>query len=388
MLNNALVARSSRKMGKRSHLYQFHSEYGKMTNFAGYDMPVWYTGIVEEHMAVRNNAGLFDVSHMGRVGVKGEDSMRFLDHILPTKVADKEPGRAFYSLLCNENAGIIDDVVAERIGEDEFIVVVNASNREKDLSWVRNEAIKFNVEINDISDSTALIAIQGPLSKTILQEIADRDPGKLKRFHLAEFKVSGESCLVSRTGYTGEDGFEIMVYDTTLDEPSRAMKVWQDLLESGKSNGLLPCGLGARDSLRLEAGMCLYGQDIDEKTSPVEADLMWVVDMKKPEFIGSDTIEHQEKNGVERKRMAFSMVESGIPRHEYGIVFSGERVGTVTSGSFSPIAKRGIGMGYVKTPLAIPGTNLWIKIREIQKLAQVVSTPFYDTTKFGYKRST
>jgi aminomethyltransferase len=374
-------------MGKRSHLYEFHLEHGKMTNFAGYDMPVWYSGIVEEHMAVRNQAGMFDVSHMGRIKITGDDSTRFLDHVLPTLVADKEQGRAFYSLVCNEDGGIIDDVVTDRIGGQDYIIVVNASNREKDLFWIREQATKFQVAIDDISDSTALIAIQGPLSKTILQKITDCDLGGVKRFHLAECNVAEEKCLVSRTGYTGEDGFEIMVHDTPVDVPSRAVKVWESLLDSGKLSGLLPCGLGARDSLRLEAGMCLYGQDIDEKTTPVEAALMWVVDLKKKEFIGRGPIDEQERNGTLRKRTAFSMEESGIPRHECDIVFSGERIGTVTSGSFSPVAKKGIGMGYVRPTLAKPGSTFWIKIRELYRLAKVVSPPFYDPTKFGFKRS-
>jgi aminomethyltransferase len=372
---------------KKSHLYEYHRENGKITEFAGFDMPLWYRGIIEEHNAVRNAAGLFDVSHMGRFSVRGKDATRFLDRLFPSDVSKVKLNRAFYSMLCNENAGILDDTVTNKLGESEYIVVVNSSNREKDMNWIRSKVGNFDVEIEDDSNNSALIAFQGPLAQQLLQEICEGDLSTIRRFGLARFKVSGEDCIVSRTGYTGEDGFEIDVLDCPLDNPEKATKIWNNILSLGKESGVLPCGLGARDSLRLEAGMCLYGNDMDETTSPVEASLESVVSTSKSEsYFGREAIERQLKEGTKRKRVAFSM-QSGVPRHGYEIKTAGQKTGVVTSGTFSPTIKKGIGMGYVPPDLASIGTTLTIQIRNAEQSANVVSPPFYDTTLFGNKRS-
>ncbi len=269
-------------------------------------MPLWYSGIIEEHNAVRTAAGLFDVSHMGRFVVKGEDATRFLNHVLPSDAAKFKENRAFYSTICNASGGIVDDVIANKSSSTNYIVVVNAANREKDFDWLNGRLDDFSTKIIDISDSSALIAFQGPLASSILQKICDVDLGAVRRFTFAECAILGLKCLVSRTGYTGEDGFEIMVYDTPVDEPGKALLIWTKLLELGRDNGVLPCGLGARDSLRLEAGMCLYGQDIDDTTTPVEASLESVVSLSKPDpFVGRDVIENQIRNGVQRRRVSF-----------------------------------------------------------------------------------
>ena len=374
-------------MANKSHLYEFHAQHGKITDFAGFDMPLWYTSIIDEHMAVRNAAGLFDVSHMGRISIKGERASDFLEFLLPTFVGSVENGRAFYSVMCKEDGGILDDVVIDKISSSQYVMVVNAANRSKDVEWIQRHAGKFNVSIFDESNSSSLIALQGPLSRIILQDIADADLTLLKRFHFIECRVDGERCVVSRTGYTGEDGYEILVRDSPVADPKNTIKIWQAILDLGKGVGLLPCGLGARDSLRLEAGMCLYGQDIDETTTPIEASLESIVELeKKTMFIGREVMKAQIESGVRRKRVAFMMLESGIPRHGHEAIFAGQKIGVVTSGSFSPLLKKGIGMAYVPPQLSMQGNKLWIRIRESDKLAEVVKTPFYDTARYGSRR--
>jgi aminomethyltransferase len=373
---------------RRSHLYEYHKEHGKITEFAGFDMPLWYRGIVEEHNAVRNSAGAFDVSHMGRFLIKGDDATSFLDHLLPSDVVNVKIGRAFYSTVCKDDAGILDDTVTNKLGDNEYIMVVNSSNRDKDLSWLRGNVRNYSVRIEDDSNNSALIAFQGPLAQQVLQKICDADLSAIRRFGLARCRVSGVECLVSRTGYTGEDGFEIDVLDCPLDSPEKALKIWNELLALGKDAGVLPCGLGARDSLRLEAGMCLYGNDMDETTTPVEASLEWALSSaKQGSYVGREVIQRQLKEGTARKRVAFSMESGGVPRHGFDIRTSGQKTGIVTSGTFSPTIKKGIGMGYVPPDLSGNGTNLFIQIRNAEQLAMVVPTPFYDTSRFGYKRA-
>jgi aminomethyltransferase len=375
-------------LARKSHLYPFHQQYGKLTEFSGFEMPLWYRGIIEEHNAVRNAAGLFDVSHMGRFLIKGSGSTSFLNFVLPSDAKKIRANRAFYSALCNENGGIVDDTVTNKLADDEYIMVVNAGNREKDWNWLQKHSERFPIELEDLSDNIALIAIQGPLASILLQKFSDIDLAALKRFALAYCNIDEIKCLVSRTGYTGEDGFEIAVLDSPVDEPSKAMKIWNDILESGKTRGVLPCGLGARDSLRLEAGMCLYGNDIDDTTTPVEADLEFIIsDEKNDRYLGKEVISAQKKNGVKRKRVPFAMESSGIPRHNHEIRFAGSKIGIVTSGTFSPTLKKGIGMGYVPPELSSKGQTFSILVRNSELPASVVSTPFYDQTLFGYKRA-
>ena len=352
-------------------------------------MPLWYRGIIEEHNAVRNAAGLFDVSHMGRIWITGKDATQYLDHVLPTASSSIRDGKAFYSAITNPKGGIKDDVIADRFNNSRYLMVVNAGNREKDLAWLVQNSHAHDVQIQDISDESALFALQGPCSNDILQSLVDFDVHSLKRFSFLECSVAGEKCLVSRTGYTGEDGFEIAVYDTPVANPERALTLWNRILEAGRESGLIPCGLGARDSLRLEAGLCLYGQDIDESTTPIEAALEGILHIAEnsKDFIGKETIEPQLKEGTSRRRVCFEMLESGIPRHGFQVLFAGNPVGTVTSGTFAPTLKKGIGMAYVPTPLSEAGRTLSVQVRDLQKSAQVVNAPFYDTTKYGYRRT-
>jgi len=373
-------------MGRKSHLYQFHKENGKMTEFSGFEMPIWYKGIVEEHLAVRNAAGLFDVSHMGRVWITGKDATKYLGHLIPSNPNQVKEGRAFYSTICNPAGGIIDDVITNKFSEERYLMVINAGNREKDLSWLGKNSSSLQVTLDDFSNQSALMALQGPRANEVLQNIVDIDLSTVRRFGFTECLVLGEKCLVSRTGYTGEDGYEITVFETPLENPERALKIWDGILEVGGDSGVLPCGLGARDTLRLEAGMCLYGQDIDDTTTPVEAALENVISLDDRDFVGKEKISEQLLHGIERRRVAFSMIESGIPRHGYDLTFSEQKVGSVTSGTFSPILKKGIGMGYLRFPLSNIGQRIGVLVRDSTKVSEVVSTPFYDPNRFGYKR--
>lgn len=380
------IIEQSTKLAKKSHLYEFHKNNGKLTEFSGFEMPLWYTSIIDEHMAVRKAAGLFDVSHMGRIWISGRGATEFMSRLLPTDPTKIKDGRAFYSTILNNNGGIVDDVIVNKFSTDRSLMVVNAGNRSKDFGWMEEQSRTFDVSLENISDSSALLAFQGPLASEILQEITDAGLDTLRRFGFIECQVAGERSLVSRTGYTGEDGFEITVFDTPVETPGKAVRVWNEILERGRGRGVVPCGLGARDSLRLEAGMCLYGQDIDDTTTPVEASLEFVITQHGYDYVGKSVIESQVKDGTERKRIAFSMVDSGIPRHGYPLTISSSNVGTVTSGTFSPVLKKGIGMGYVKTPLSSIGQGISVDIRASSKGAVVTSTPFYDTDEYGYKR--
>lgn len=374
-------------MGKHSHLFDFHAAHAKITEFGGFDMPLWYEGIIEEHNAVRNAAGIFDVSHMGRFKISGNEATQFLDRVLPSNVQNVKEGRAFYSALLNQDGGIIDDTVTNKISPSEYIMVVNAANRDKDLHWLLSKKSSFDCEVDDFSDNSALIAIQGPHATRISQKLSSIDLRTLKRYSFAFCDFDEESALVSRTGYTGEDGIEVAILETKINSPEKALKVWNDVLNSGQDEGLKPCGLGARDSLRLEAGMCLYGQDMDESTTPLEASLDSIVDLQKQtDFFGRATLEKQARDGTVRRRVPFVMTENGIPRHGYNVTLAGSKIGIVTSGTFSPTTRKGIGMAYVPNDLSKVGDHFSIDLRGQSKTAEVVNVPFYDTTRFGYKR--
>ncbi|MCS7116939.1 MAG: glycine cleavage system aminomethyltransferase GcvT [Nitrososphaerales archaeon] len=372
---------------KVTHLYSYHKEHGQLIPFANYLLPVWFKGITEEHLAVRNSAGVFDVSHMGRFIIRGREAIKFLDYLLPTALAKIYDGRCFYSVMCNEKGGILDDLVTLRIKEDEFIMVVNAINREKDFNWLSKVSVNFDVDIIDITDESALIALQGPQAPIILQKIVDVNLSNVKRYHHTSAKIDGISVQISRTGYTGEDGFEILIPQCPVDEPIKAEKIWNMILEVGKDVNILPCGLGARDTLRLEAGMILYGQDVDENTTPLEARLDWLIPTDKiSDYVGKHAILEQRRKGVEKIRVGFVMKERGIPRNGYEILSDGKVVGRVTSGTFSPILRKGIGMGYISKSLDRVGGVLQISIRGALNDAIITTFPFYDTEKYGWNR--
>jgi aminomethyltransferase len=372
---------------RRTQLYDVHRQTAKLTMFARFEMPIWYKGIIPEHLAVRNSVGIFDISHMGRVIITGVDSEPFLNYIITNDVSTLSSNSAQYSVMCNENGGIIDDFVVYRLGKEKFLVVFNASNREKDYNWLIRNTEGFNVKIEEVSDEVAMFAVQGPKAEKTLRKISTEDLSKIGRFKEGHSRLAGVDVFLSRTGYTGEDGFEVFVWNATLSKPDNAVKLWNAILNAGETFGIEPCGLGARDTLRLEAGMCLYGNDIDEDTTPLEARLSFVVKFQKSNFLGKDALLKQKNEGIKRKRVGIRMIESGIPRPKFKVYNDkGEEIGYMTSGTFSPLLKYGIGMAYVEVSEAQKGNTVRIKIRGKLAKGEIVSYPFYDTEEYGYRR--
>jgi aminomethyltransferase len=350
---------------RHTPLYEEHKNLGaRLVDFAGYEMPVQYSGIQAEHRAVRNHAGLFDVSHMGEAIFRGPDAESAVQRLVTRDVARLDVGQAGYSAVCYEDGGTVDDVIVYR-REDDFLVVVNASNREKDLEHFRENTEDLDVEVADESDDWALLALQGPEATGLLQDLTETDLSSLKPFRFVEGEVDGARSIISRTGYTGEDGFEIYL------SPEEAPRVWRRLIEAG----VTPAGLGARDTLRLEVGMCLYGNELDAKTTPLEAGISFAVHLDKQErFIGQRALLLEDTQGLRKKLVGFEMEGRGIARHGYHVTSGAEIVGEVTSGTKSPTLDRAIGLALVD-----PGLEDWfeIVIRDNPVPAKAVPLPFY-----------
>jgi aminomethyltransferase len=345
----------------------------KMAAFAGYNMPISYAGINEEHHCVRTNAGVFDVSHMGEFMVKGPDALDLIQRVTSNDASKLNDGDAQYSCLPNEHGGIVDDLLVYCIEKDKtYMLVVNASNIEKDWNWISSKNTK-NAEMHNISDKTALLAIQGPKAVEILQQLTDKDITNLKYYTFTKGRFAGvDNVLISATGYTGAGGVEIYFEDKGDD----ANKIWEEIFRVGMPHGMKPIGLGARDTLRLEKGFCLYGNDIDDTTSPLEAGLGWITKFTK-DFTSKSIFEKQKAVGVARKLVGLVMIDKGIPRHGYPIQNAeGEEIGVITSGTQSPSLAKAIGMGYVASKHAAPGSDVFILIRDKQVKAQVVKLPF------------
>ncbi|WXG40337.1 MAG: glycine cleavage system aminomethyltransferase GcvT [Candidatus Freyarchaeum deiterrae] len=360
---------------RRTHLYGWHIERAYMTSFSGFEMPVEYKqyGIIKEHLAVRNSVGVFDVTHMGRFEVLGSDSVNFLEYVTSRNLKGLNRGTCKYSLLLNENGGIIDDIITNYFDDEKSLLVVNAGNREKDFNWLLKKSEGFKVKINDTSELTPMFAVQGPSAQKTLQKLFHSDISTLKRFNFINTEVSNQACMVSRTGYTGEDGFEIIQYNVPLNNPRKAFDLWNSILEAGKEFEILPCGLGARDSLRLEAGLPLYGNDMDEKTNPFEAKLGQFVNLEKENFVGKRKLMKLKDLPLPRIRIGIAMDEKGIPRPHYKILHEGKEIGVVTSGGITIThGKMGIGMGYVNPEFSEPGTRLEVVIKEKARLARAV----------------
>jgi aminomethyltransferase len=369
-------------------LQNFHEKNGHLTEFAGFNLPLWYKGIIPESLAVRNAVGLFDISHMGRALVDGDDSEKFLQRITSNDVSALTEGRGQYSLLCDPEGGIKDDILVFRLRRRQYLIVYNAANRASDYSWYVANSQGLNVAVEDVSDEVAFFAVQGPKAVPLISKVAN-NPNlmELPRFGCTWAEISGSRVLLSRTGYTGEDGFEICVWESPLESAERAIAVWKRLLVAGSSFGLELCGLGARDLLRLEAGLCLYGTDIDEKTNPYEAKLGFVVKLQK-DFIGRDVLQEVKAKGPAKLRVGLIMQNRVIPRHGFNMALRGEKIGEVTSGSLSPILNTGVAMGYTESARAKEGTLVDVHIRDRYEPARITKTPFYDTTKYGYSRKT
>ncbi|MEM0057064.1 MAG: glycine cleavage system aminomethyltransferase GcvT [Candidatus Geothermarchaeota archaeon] len=368
-------------MGYKTHLYEYHLKNARMFEFAGFEMPLWFKGIIEEHLAVRNSVGIFDVTHMGRCLIRGEDSARFLEYVLPRRISDMRVFQGRYTVLLNENGGIKDDLTIFRLSDNEFLIVYNAINRRKDFDWLVKNATNFNVEIVDISDSTPMYAVQGPYAVHTLKKIVSSDTNlsDIKRFWGTWGRIGEHTVFLTRSGYTGEDGFEIYQWDTPLTEAYRALDLWNKLLKAGEEFGIEPCGLGARDTLRLEAGYCLYDNDINEDINPYEARLDFTVDLTKEEdFIGKSALLKVKERGVEKVRVGVKLVEKGVPRRGCKIYsVDGLEIGFLTSGSYSPMLKCGIGMGYVKVEYSVAGTDVYVDLRGKLIKGVVSSLPFY-----------
>ena len=354
---------------------------GKMVDFVGWDLPVQYsqTGINEEHNAVRTSGGIFDVSHMGEIFFRGPQALDALQYLTSNNVARLIPGKIHYSGLLTEKGCFVDDLTVYMLSEREYLIVVNAANTEKDYRWVKEKAGHFDVEIVDESDAYSQVAIQGPNAEKLLSQFtgSNTDPGAIKYYHFTNGKIKESDAIISRTGYTGEDGFEI--YFKSGEES--ASQFFLELVEKGKAFGIVPVGLGARDTLRLEASMALYGNDIDDSHTILEADLGWILKLKKGDFIGRDVLLKQKEEGITRKLVGFELTGRGIARHGYPVYVDGKEVETVASGTFAPFLKKAIGMTYLPIDKCEIGTEFQVGIRGKMVSARVVETPFYKRNK-------
>ncbi|HZY11098.1 MAG TPA: glycine cleavage system aminomethyltransferase GcvT [Bacteroidota bacterium] len=358
---------------KRTAFYPIHKQLNaKVVEFSGYEMPLQYSGIFEEHRSVRNNVGLFDVSHMGEFEIRGTDALTFVQYITTNDASKLSDGKAQYSLMCDPNGGIVDDLLVYK-DKDHFMFVVNAANISKDFEWINNNRENFDVEMVDKSDEISLLALQGPKSLGTLQKLTKFDLSTIPYYSFVHTNVVGLDITVSRTGYTGELGFELY-FDST---PATAERMWNTVMDAGKEFNIKPIGLGARDTLRLEMGYCLYGSDIDTTTNPLEAGLIWITKLEKDDFIGKTALLRIKQQGIKKKLIGFMIEkEKAMPRHGYEICTNGSPAGFVTSGMISPMLDKGIGLGYVPSQYARPGSSVTILIRGREISAKIVDTPF------------
>ncbi len=357
---------------KRTNFYNVHKNLGaKIVEFAGYEMPIQYSSIIAEHKAVRNSVGVFDVSHMGEVFVSGSEALDFVQHITVNDASKLSNGRVQYSAMCYPDGGIVDDLLVYRLDEQEFMLVINAANIEKDFKWMEGNN-KFDAVLKNKSDGYSLLAVQGPNSKNVLKKITDADLDTLEYYHFINANVAGTDMILSRTGYTGELGYELYF---TGDETT-AEKIWNKIFESGKEYDIQPVGLAARDSLRLEMGFCLYGNDIDQTTNPLEAGLGWITKLSKNDFIGKESLLEVKSKGLQKKLIGLVSEEKVFPRHGYDVRIDSKTIGKLTSGTVSPMLDKPIAMGYLDNEYAIDGTEVQLVVRGKEVPATVVKIPF------------
>lgn len=359
---------------KKTALYDAHKRYGgKLIEFAGWQLPVQYRGIVEEHEAVRSAAGLFDVSHMGEIIIFGLQAEEFLQYLVTNDVMTATDNQIIYALMCYEDGGVVDDVLIYKYSPQYFYVVVNASNIDKDYEWIVKNSVGYNVDIENISERVSQIAIQGPKSESILQKLTEADLSRLKFLNFIDSThVAGIKCLLSRSGYTGEDGFELYASNEHIE------KLWEALLVNGKEYGLEPAGLGCRDTLRFEACLPLYGNEISKDITPLEAGLGIFVKFDKMNFIGKEALLRQKHNGLQRKIAAFEMVDRGIPRHGYEVLSDGKVVGRVTTGYLCPTLRKNLGLALIESNYCELGNAIDIMIRSRPAGAKIISKKFYN----------
>lgn len=356
---------------QKTHLHDWHEANGaKMAAFAGFHMPLWYTAAVPEHLATRNAAGLFDVTHMGRAMITGQEATKYLGNLLPTRIQRLEHGAGTYSVFCTEKGGIVDDLFVFRLADERYYMVVNGANRKKDFAWMKKHSSGYDVKIDDISNETPMFALQGPLAVKVLQKLSSKKIAAVPRFNAIETDLDGFPVIATRSGYTGEDGFEIA--QKNVNEKEKAVQLWETILKAGNAEGVVPVGLAARDTLRLEAGMVLYGNDINEETTPYQARIGFVVHLKKERFIGKAALVTEKRNRPQRLRVGLIMMDKGIPRTGNSITVKGEVVGEITSGSISPLIRKGIALGYVQRPYRKSDTLVHIKISNKLRWAEVI----------------
>ncbi|MBI3331306.1 MAG: glycine cleavage system aminomethyltransferase GcvT [Candidatus Omnitrophica bacterium] len=356
---------------QKTALHERHRQLGaKMTDFHGWDMPLYYTSILEEHQAVRQALGVFDVSHMGQVLVTGPDAQATLNRCLVSDLTQVGESRACYTLMLNESAGILDDLIVYRIGAQDYLVIVNCGNRGSDVAWLQAHR-EGRTTVTDISQGRSIVSVQGPLASRVLEQMLDAKVAGLARFGIAPVRHMGPEACIARTGYTGGDGFELFLPD------AHAKRLWDAILNAAQPLGARPVGLGARDTLRVEAGLRLYGIDMDAATSPLEVGLEWTVAANKPDFIGRSALAHQRLQGLTRRFIGFELAQGPIPRGGTELSVEGRVVGTVTSGTFSPVLSKPLGMGYVEPACAAPGTTLTMTVRNQRYAATVVKLPFW-----------
>lgn len=361
---------------QKTALYNAHKELGgKIIDFAGWALPVQYEGIISEHEAVRNNAGLFDVSHMGEIDIAGKDAFEFIQRLITNDISNLKDNQISYSPICYEDGGIVDDLLVYKYNQEHFLLVVNASNTQKDYDWMLKNVNNFDVELKNLSDEYSQLALQGPKAQEILQKLTDTDLSTIKFFYFnPEVRIQGIKCIVSRTGYTGEDGFEIYCANGDI------VKLWDIILAAGKDNGLKPAGLGARDTLRFEASLPLYGNEIDKDITPLEAGLGYFVKLNKDDFIGKEALEKQKQEGLKRKLVGIEM-QKGIPRHGYTILKEDNPIGKVTTGYLSPTLGKNIALALIEEKYSAIGQEIEVQIRKKVFPATIVKKSFYKRDK-------
>lgn len=358
---------------KKTALFNAHEKHGgKIIEFAGWLLPVQYEGIIEEHEAVRNNAGLFDVSHMGEVEAKGKEAFNFVQNLVTNDISVLNDNQILYTFMCYENGGVVDDLLVYKFNNEHFLLVINASNIEKDYQWMLQNRNNFQVELTNISREISEVALQGPKAQEILQNLTSENLNDIKFFYCKrDIIIAGIKCLVSRTGYTGEDGFEIYTENKNIET------IWETLLATGKVYGLKPTGLGCRDTLRFEATLPLYGNELSKDITPLEAGLGFFVKLNKENFIGKEALAKQKEEGLKRKTVGFEMKDRGIPRHGYEVTADGKNIGFVTTGYFSPTLKKNIGLALIDSDYSELGTEINIQVRNRFLKAEVINKKFY-----------
>ncbi len=358
---------------KKTPLFDHYEKYGgKIVDFAGWALPVEFSTLKDEHNAVRNKAGIFDVSHMGEVVVSGEEAEKFLDYLLTNEIGKMQEKQISYNLMCYESGTVVDDLIVYKYTNDHFLLVINAGNIEKDVAWIMEKSKLFKVEVEHISNNIAQLAVQGPKAQEVLQKLTDFNLAEIKFFFFEEeINVAGVKCIVSRSGYTGEDGFELYMNKDFV------VSLWEKIIDAGKEEGLIPCGLGARDTLRFESGLPLYGNELSDQITPLEAGLGFFVKLQKDDFIGKEALVKQKEEGLKRKIVGFEMIDKGIPRHEYEVFSNDKKIGFVTTGYMAPTVGRTVGLAMVDAEFSPIGTEILIGVRNKKLKAKVVDKKFY-----------